>query len=195
MRDVRVIRKLRSRSNHANAPQTQRIRIRRNGIRETVQLPLEEYPVLLHFPIFAQPGVLIGHTGTGIQLTGFVTIQFGPRPELVAAKLGAQEITWDTQPDHPIEFAKMIGKIGYAMAVAQGVLDITEHRPEIVASLLGELDEIGRWVGTAPGPFRKHPAGTLHRIDTQQNLTNGRIAVEIQLFADSDSPTYVVVLR
>lgn len=195
MRDVRVLRRLRSRSKHAGARRTQRLKIRRNGILETVELPLEEYPILLHFSTFALPGFLSGHDGTGIQMTGVATLQFGPHPRAVGKGLGAQELMLDAQPDHPIAFAKMIGKIGYAMAVAQGILNVTEHRPEIVASLLGEVDEIGRWVGTLPGPFRKYPEGTLHRIDVRQDSNNGMVVIEIQLFADSGAPTYVVILR
>ncbi len=195
MRDVRVLRRLRSRKKHTGVQRVQRLRMRRNGIIETVELPLEDYPVLLHFPTFTLPGVLSGYDGTGIQMTGVATLQFGPLPQAVGKKLGAQEIMLDAQPDHPISFARMIGKIGYAMAVAHEVVKVTERRPEIVASLLNEVDEIGRWVGTVPGPFRKYSDGTLHRVAIQQEANTGLVAVEIQLFADSGAPTYLVILR
>lgn len=195
MRDVRVFRRLRSRSRHVDARLTQRLRIRRNGVLETVELPLEQYPILLHFPTFSMPGILSGHDGSGIQMMGIATLQFGTHPQELGKRLEAQELVFDAPPDDSIAFAKLIGKIGYAMAVAQGALNVAERRPEIVASLLGELDEIGRWVGTLPAPFQKYPDGTLHRIAVKSEPSKGIVTVEIQLFADSAAPTYIVVLR
>jgi hypothetical protein len=60
MRAVRVLRKLRSRSKHAGVPGTQHLKIDRGGVVEPVEVPLDKYPVLLHFPMFAPPRELTG---------------------------------------------------------------------------------------------------------------------------------------
>ena len=193
MRAVRVLRKLRSRSKHAGAPVTQQLKVVRNGVEETVGIPIDQYPILLHFPTFPPPRVLTGEGGSGIVMTGVSSVLFGPRPDDVARRLGGQKIILESKGDRPVEFARMLAKIGYAMAAAEGAQKRLDGPSPILPSILGDVDDIGRWVGTLPDPIRKYP-GLLHRIALREDRDKGLLLAEIQLFADSETPSYVVIL-
>jgi len=58
MQDVRVYRGLKSRTKYKYATQKYSLTIIRGGVEETVMLPLDEYPILLHFPVFSLPAFL-----------------------------------------------------------------------------------------------------------------------------------------
>jgi hypothetical protein len=193
MRAVRVLRKLRSRSRHAGAPGTHRIRIYRNDAVVTVEIPLDEYPVLLHFPTFAAPRALTGEGGSGIKLAGVASVLFGPSPEEVLRRLGGQRIVLDSPQYQPIAFARMLAKIGWAMAVAEGVQDRLDKPSQIVSSIRGEVDDIGQWVGTLTDPIRKY-SGVLHRVSIHEDHEKEMLIAEVQLFADSETPSYGVIL-
>ena len=58
MQPVRVYRQLKSRSRHRDAPSTYPITLIIDGDKRIVELPIHEYPILLHFPVFAPPACL-----------------------------------------------------------------------------------------------------------------------------------------
>lgn len=193
MRAVRVLRKIQSRKKHEGAPLTERLRFTRNGVSETVVLPIERFPILLHFPTFVPPRFLTGGQNSGIDVTGVVTISFGPRPNVVARELGAQELLLESRGDRPVPFARMIAKIGYAMAFAVGALNRLEGPSPVIPSILGEVDDIGRWVGTLTDPIRRYPE-LLHRIAIREDRERRFLLAEVQLFSDSETPSYGVIL-
>jgi hypothetical protein len=190
---VRVYRGLRSRTKHKNAPKTYPLTIVKNGKEETVQLQAEEYPILLHFPLFSPPGLLSpeGYT-SGIRLTGVATISFGPNPVQVAKTLRATEFR-DTQSHQPAEFARMVAKIAYAFAVAEDQLERIEGEPLVIPAILGETDNIGNLVGTLTEPFTAYP-GELHRILVVADEEKGLLISEVHLFSDSQAPRYGIIL-
>ncbi len=72
----------------------QRLIVTRKGKEKIVGLPLDEYPVLLHFPILSTPGYFFPKDyEKGVRLTGIATILFGPNPREVAKRLGADAIS------------------------------------------------------------------------------------------------------
>jgi hypothetical protein len=193
MRAVRVLRKLRSRSKHAGVPGTQHLKIDREGVVETVEVPLDKYPVLLHFPMFAPPRELSGEGEPGITLSGVASVLFGPSPEEALRQLGGGRLVLESPPYQPVAFARMLAKIGWAMAVAEGVQDRVEEPSPILRAIRGEVDDIGQWVGTLTGPIRKYP-GVLHRVLVHEDRDKEMLIAEIQLFADSETPSYGVIL-
>lgn len=78
-------------------------------------MPIEDFPILLHFPVFFAPPAYLHLSGfeKGIHVTGIDTVSFGPRPEEIAKRLGAQRIAI-AQAQEPVAFARMIAKIAYA---------------------------------------------------------------------------------
>ena len=88
----------------------------------------------------------------------------------------------------------MIAKIGYATAFALGDLRRLEGPSPVIPSILGEEDDIiGRWVGTLTDPIRNYP-GLLHRIEIHEDTKRRLLLAEVQLFSDSKTPSYGVIL-
>jgi len=194
MRAVRVLRALRSRSKHKGAPKTERLTVLRGGETQTVELPLEQYPILLHFPLFPPPAFLSSAgCRSGIRMSGVVSVLFRPRPEDVLRQLGAEKILLGPQNYRPVAFARMIAKIAYGMAVAEGSIDALDGKPLLLDAILGGKDEIGRWVGTLTKPIERFK-GLLHRILVHEDREKGLLIGEVQLFADSETPSYGVII-
>ena len=193
MRSVRVLRGFQSRSKHEGAAQTQSVRIVRDGVQSEIEVPVEEVPAMLYFPKFPPPGIVTGKRGTGIDLTGVAVVRFGPSPEECARKLGAEGLTLESPPYEPIPFAKMLAKIGFATAYGEDALTRIEEPSPVIAAILGEVKDIGCWVGTMTGAYHKYP-GLLHRVALHEDLDHSLLVAEVQLFASSGTPSYAVVL-
>jgi hypothetical protein len=186
---VRALLRLKSRTRHGGAPPTQKFLVTRGGTQEEVELPLADAPMLLAFLLFEPPAHLgAGAYASGITMNGVVIISFGPNPEAVAKRLGASQISITNDRYRPAEFARMIGKIAYAWAVAEGKVGLGGAPPHIVAPILGLEERIGLWVGNIDREPKKHP-GLLHRLAIKEGGAPGLVTVEVQLFANSDTPT------
>jgi len=190
---VRILRRLKSRRKHSEAPKTYPLTVIRNGREEIINLPINQYPILLHFPIFAPPAFLYqSNYKSGIKISGVVTISFGPRPEIVLTQLGAQKIKI-SQKYNFISFARMLAKIAYCMAFAEGALKYIIGSSPVLPAILGKRDDIGRWVGTSNKPYTKD-SNILHKVSIYRNNEKGLLIGEVRLFADSETPTYEVIL-
>ena len=190
---VRVFRDLKSRSKHKDAPTHVSVSVVRDDKHEVVLLNIDEAPILLPFPIFAPPSHLSGAEPTsGISVSGHVTIRFGVNPKTTGKNLGASEIKITVELK-PCEFARMIAKIGYAFAYAEGAIADLEGESYILPAILGERDEIGHWVGTLTKPLEAFPT-LLHRVLIHHELEKGFLFAEVQLFSDSQTPSYGVIL-
>ncbi|MEK9502494.1 hypothetical protein [Gaopeijia maritima] len=192
-RPIRVMRGIQSRRKHRGAPTKLPLQVRYGDEWETIELPHHEYPLLLHFLVYDLPGCLEPEAYTeGLRVRGHLTYSFGPRPEQVVKDLGADEIRV-SQTDGPSEFAKMTAKVAYSMAVASGAVDPRRGRPEVVRSVLGELNEIGRWVGMVSRP-RQWIRDVLHYVGIKRDREHNLLIGEVQYLTDTGTPTYSVVL-
>lgn len=190
---VRVFRDLRSRTKHQDAPRHVEVSVIRDAQQEAVLLNIDDAPILLPFPVFDAPWHLSGaHPVCGISISGHVTIRFGADPETRGKALGASQINM-TAELKPHAFARMIAKIGYAFAFAEGAIADLDGAPYILPAILGTRDEIGRWVGTLTKPLEVFP-DLLHRIGVHRDLEKGLLIAEVQLFSDSQTPSYGVIL-
>ena len=193
MRSVRVYRNFKSRSKHKGAPKEYPLTIMRGGVQETVMLPLDKYPILLHVPIFPPPAFLnpSGYTN-GIRIKGIATVSFGPKPAEVSRNLGATSIS-QTLDQKPVSFARVIAKIAYAFAAAEGAFNKIIGDPLVLPAILGNTDDIGCWVGTFTDPMQAFD-GQLHRILLHEDRQNGLLIGDVQLFSDSHAPRYGVII-
>lgn len=190
---VRIFRNLKSRKKHKDAPSTFPVTIVRDGREEIAHLPVDELPILLHFPLFSPPAY-ISKSGlkAGIDLAGLATVKFGKDPGETAQSLGSSILRFNDQ-QHPVDFARVIAKIGYAFAVAEGATADLDGDPLVVPAIIDRPNEIGQWVGTLTDPPRAHP-GLLHRLVIHHERNLGLLIAEVQLFADSETPSYGVVI-
>ncbi len=190
---LRIYRGLKSRTKHEEAPKCYPLKIIKNGAEQLVELSINEFPIMLHFPIFEPPAYLNPNAyKKGILVSGVVTVSFGPRPEEVARTLGAKSISI-SQDQEPVAFARMIAKIAYSWAAAEGKLDLLRGASPVVSAILGKTDDIGRWVGTVTDHIQKHN-GLLHRILIHEDDDRHLLIGEVHLFSDSETPKYGVIL-
>ena len=192
---VRVISKLQSRNKHTKAAETESLLIVKDGQEQIVELPLEEYPILLPFLLFPAPAAISASQYTNsIQSSEEpVTISFGANPEEVLRKLGATEIKIMPRELKPVSFARMLAKIAYCYAFAEGALKSLDGKSVVLPSILGDRDDIGLWVGiTDPSLIARE--GILHRLAMMEDKENGFLVAEIQLFSGSQTPNYSVIL-
>jgi hypothetical protein len=189
---VRKLLRLKSRTKHANAPKTMRLSIWKNEEEKQIEVPLEEYPSILYFPIFAPPGYGNEHYENGIILMGVHSICFGLKPEEVIKKYGADKLILKDRPYKPVEFAQTIAKIGYSYAVATGEIKEIKGQPLLLSALLGKSNDIGKWVCTS----QKHEVyqNLLHRLASFEDKEKGLLIIEVQLFANSHTPIYEVII-
>lgn len=190
---VRILMALQSRSNHEDAPKAFPIEIVQRGKTRVYQLAIENYPVVLHFPRFELPGIFrLNEYSQGIQFSRIDSLQFGPSPKEVASRLKAEALRWTHRQD-PNAFARVIAKIGYAMAAANGDLELLDSPSPAVPAILGQEDTIGKWVGCLEEP-NVAEKGMLHRIDIVHDTEQGFLIAEVQIFRNSETPRYVVFL-
>ncbi len=193
MRAVRVLHGFQSRSKHQGAARTQAIRVVHDGVEDRIELPLDEAPVILFFPQFAPPSSVTGKHVSGIDLIGVAAVCFGPTPEDVGRGLKANAIGLESENYEPTAFARMIAKIGFATAYAEGALIRVREPCPVIPAIMRETNDIGRWVGTMTGSYRKYP-GLLHRVALHEDHERGLLVAEVQLFASSGTPCYGVIL-
>ena len=189
MRAARVYRKLKSRTNHADAPATQRVIFIDNEKEYSADIPIAEYPILLNFPIFAQPGCLTGKYPKGIGIEGLNTVLFGPRPEDVVKAYGAQKIRFPQTIEQPIAFARLLAKIAYGYAYAHGSLFRLSAPSSVLPCILGQSDDFGQWVFTFHLEKQKSYPGLLHRVQMREE--HGFLLAEVHLFSDCQSPIFM----
>jgi len=192
---ARILRDIQSRRQHRKAPKSYPLTIEKKRKRENIEVPLDQYPIILPFPLFSVPGYLNPEGyAKGIKLEGIALVSFGPRPENVLKKFGAERISIQPRRDKPVDFARMIAKIAFSMAVAVGTFaEMKDHHSPVVPAILGKANDIGRWVGTITDPTSSHE-GHLHRVLIQRDEQKGLLLGDVQLFSDSQTPRYGIIL-
>lgn len=191
---TRIYRQIKSRKHHSTAPKTFPIELEINGQWVTKNLPVDECPILLHYPMFPPPRVLSspGTEGSGIKLDGVQTVLMNQSAGDTLSRLGATSVR-TTNSQQPLEFARMIAKIAYSAAAANGDLAKLRSPSPIPDVILGKNTDIGYWVGMFPTSGSK-PTSALHKLVIYGDLNARLLIVEVQLFSDSPSPCYMVVL-
>lgn len=95
----------------------------------------------------------------------------------------------------PVNFAKMIGKIGYGMAVASFGLERVCNS-QVISAILGKTDDIGRWVGGSATPRNYDPNEPgLHKVTVEEKNGSTELRVYVTLFAQFGGPEYIVCVN
>ncbi len=191
---VRVFRDIKSRSKHSDSPKEISFRIVRKDKETEISVPIDEAPIIIQFPIYSAPEYFAHKDSVkGINIRGIATVCFGEMPEEILRRLNANSISF-TQSEKPTSFPRLIAKIAYCTAFAEGAFSkISEERPPVVSAILGDTDDIGRYVGSIDegGTSRE---GVLHYASMHEDIQKGLLVSQVQLFADSQSPRYYVIL-
>lgn len=194
MRMVRYIQNLPSSTKHRSVPETVELFVKLGDEAEQrIEVPIAKAPIFLAFYEFGEPKYLDPSRGANLETGAVVTGSYGQDPSQVLSELSAKGMTIVGPPMRPVAFARMIAKIAYCFAFAQGHIRKLENASELINAFMEEPDTIGRFVGSIPPPFTKYEGvGIRFAIKV---LESERMAyAEVQLFAASGAPTYVVVL-
>lgn len=194
LRMVRYIHNLPSSSKHKDVPKLIPITVNvADGTEKGIDVPVAKAPILLAFYEFGEPKYLDSLSGASLETSGVVTGSYGQDPGRFLVELSAKGMSLSSPPMRPVSFARMIGKIAYCFAYYSGYIPKLENPNELVRAFMDEPDTIGRFVGSAPPPYLRYE-GLGIRLEIKI-LGEHRIAfAEVQLFAASGAPTYLVVL-
>lgn len=165
--------------------------ITRNGRQEVVEVPIQEHFAVMILPISEFPACLDRRPyEKGVTIKGAIEIKVGGPPiEEILKRYGTKElsikVTW-----HGNCFERMLAKIAYGFSVAYLSIENLEE-VYILPAILGQKDDVGRWVGTAKD-IRLDIGKFLHHIELE--IINEEIIVRIKLFALFNVPEYLVVV-
>lgn len=194
MRMVRYIQNLPSSSKHQNVPKVVSLEVTASdGGKKTIEVPTEKAPIFLAFYEFGEPKYFDASRGVNLETGGVVTGSYGKDPSQFLNELKARGMNLSSPPLRPVAFARMIAKIAYCFALCHGHVSKLEDPAELIHAFMDEPDTIGRFVGSIPPPFLKFE-GVGIRLAIKV-LESRQIAyAEVQLFAASGAPTYIVIL-
>lgn len=193
MRMVRYLQNLPSSTKHRSVPRTVELLVKLGETEQPIEIPIEKAPILLDFYEFGEPKYLEASKGTSLDVGSVVTGSYGQDPGQVISELSAKGMTIAGAPRRPVAFARMIAKIAYCFAFVQGHIRRLENPSELIDAFMENLDLIGRFVGSVPPPFVKYE-GVSIRLAIKVLASEGIAYAEVQLFAASGAPTYIVVL-
>lgn len=165
--------------------------VERQGRREKILIPAEEYPAFLATPVFAPPAHMSGDPyASKIVVRGLGRTQVSglPLPAL-QRKYGGEYVGVEIAYQ-PVQFAKLIGKIAYGYAVLVMGLGAIANA-DVLPAIRGDSTDIGRWVGSVEGDAVGLGTG-LHALSLK--VTADEIHVFVRLFAQFNVREYVVVV-
>ena len=167
------------------------LKVRRGQTWSSEDVPIPDHLAPAAFPLFVPPAHLTGadYTGGITLLPEAVGALVDERWQTLLQRLGMDE-GYLIQPFSPIAFARLIAKVAYGMAIYKCGYDYFDTR-YVVPCILGQRDDVGRWVGIASGPFR-NPGDSLHEV--LLGLVRQEVRAYVRLFAKVGGPEYLVVL-
>lgn len=188
---VRLFRRLKSRNGHKKTKIQVLVRMLKNDFWQDVLLAVEDAPNIIPFPNFMPPRIITGATESEQHLIGKYDILFGKSPLEVCKEQGASSIEVKSSINLN-SFSRFIAKIGYSYGCALGVMKDLENPQEIVEAIFRTDNSIEKWVGGCSGPTTT--PGHLYHLNLHYDFERRIAAVEVQIFADSETPSYLVVL-
>lgn len=188
---VRLFRRLKSRNGHKKTKFQVPVRLLKNDVWQDVLLAVDDAPNMVPFPNFRPPRAITGAPESEEHLVGRYDILFGKSPHEVCKEQGALKIEFNSSINLN-SFARFIAKIGYSYGCALGVMNDLEMPQEIVQAIFQTDNSIEKWVGGCSGPTAN--PGHLYQLNLHYDFERRIAAVEVQIFADSETPSYLVVL-
>lgn len=166
----------------------------RNGVRETVQVPRNQFPTYLPTPLFPPPAILwSGRPVRGVFANLDMMHLCGPTfaeasKEYPGIDFFGMHVNFSAE-----EFARMLAKIGFCAAVASVGLGAFTNTP-IRNVILGTDHCLSQWVGSWWNEPINGTNGGLHEIRVMCTEPGAGIHAFIRLFAQFGAPEYHVML-
>jgi hypothetical protein len=164
--------------------------IEKGGEIKTIWAMWQDQWKVIQLPIFPLPAYIDGRPYTsGIESTSMDQFELSEKGEEIAKKHQVDKVLL---PDYPVEvFARFIAKIAYGYAVERYTLNAFEE-VYIVPAILGDADDIGRWVGCSD---RREFAVRDNIVSGGFRIIPGNdLLVKLKMFAQFDGAEYIVVI-
>jgi hypothetical protein len=177
-----------------NRPKKFAVLTEKEGHSEAVEMPVGKYPSLIVMPIFPEPAYSVNQPFSGNYVTNYGWIQVGGyQGEELRKELGADKLTIEVALK-PFSFAQLLAKIAYCVTVAEFGLGTIEEA-YILPSILGNSDEIGRWVGTASGRQLASQGNVeLHKLAIDVSTETREVVCRLGLFSVFGAPEYLIAV-
>lgn len=160
-----------------------------------VSLPVSQYTGAAAFPVFREPPAYRGFEDPELRWdwirTVLATDGTPSTADTPAVRAGADGYRIPVGFD-PKAIARMIAKIAHGYAVDFYGLDA--FVPYLPSAILGDTDDIGRWVGSPGATVFADAPNEGHRIRVGDDANTTGIIAGIQLFANAGAPEYFVVV-
>lgn len=164
--------------------------IEKDGEIKTVKALWQDQWKVIQLPIFPIPAHIDGRSYTrGIEFISMDQFELSEKGEEIAKRHGADKVL---NRNYPVEvFARFIAKMAFGYAVEKYTLNAFEE-VYVVPAILGETDDIGRWVGGADRrefPIRECIVSVGFKI-----ISGNELIVKLKMFPQFDGAEYVVVV-
>jgi len=145
---------------------------------------------VIQLPIFPTPAHIDDRPyANGIECISMDQFELSEKGEEIAQRHGADKVLL---PKYPIEvFARFIAKMAYGYAIERYTLDAFEE-VYVVSAILGETDDIGRWVGCSD--LREFPMRQCNVSVGFKIIPRDELIVKLKMFPQFDGAEYVVVI-
>ena len=191
LKALRVHLKLKKKGSGSH-PKTLPLDARFDGKDRSVDVPVEDYPIIFSMLHFPPPAFVPAHVGPGRNIVGAVTAVLKYDKKALYRKYRINEFAtayWDSQM-----FTRMLAKIAHSLAVAEIGRDA--FKPLLLDLICkGDVLAMGLVGGTPfDTPLRKSQA--LHELELGFQRANGvsYVVARIRLFARYNGPQYHVVV-
>jgi len=172
-------------------PKTLPLKVTKAGQEETIDCPIDMYPIKLTLELYAPPAYIDKRPyKKGIGVRGIGTVN--PPAKLIQRlrdmfQIDGCSFTISLQG---LTQARLLAKIALGFAVAAYGPRVIE-RAYIRQAILGESEDIGKWVGCISRP--PAAANVLHEVKLGIGRDNN-IHASVRLFAQYGTPEYLVVV-
>ncbi len=142
-------------------------------------------------PIYEPPAHIDGRqSGEGIQVKGFREVYVGGACPVDLAKREKLQVVTISATMQGNDFERMLAKIGFGFAV--GVFGVEAFEEVFVRPcILGEKDDVGRWVG-CPKEESAWDGASMHHVNI--GTAGNEVDAAVRLFATHGGPEYRVVV-
>ena len=186
---IRTLAKLPTRAK-SGRPKSLPLKVTRAGQEETIDCPVEMYPIRLTLEIYPPPACIDKRPyekGMDILGVGFAN----PSAKVIGELRDRFQIDgYDFSVTlQGLIQARLLAKIALGFAVAAYGSEIIEHA-YIRRAVLGESKDIGRWVGCCSRPAPE--ANILHQV--RLSIERDNIHAYVRLFAQYRTPEYLIVV-
>jgi len=167
--------------------------IMKDGKEQIIEAHWKEHWKVIPLPVFEPPAFLDRREyNGGVEANRMDFGWVGENPQEIAKLHNADDVVFKIRKPMEVAyaFAKLIAKIAYGNVVLNFGLEGVKEA-FVVPAILGEVDDIGRWVGCDGNRVMVSSYDLWH---TKVEVVGGLYIARIKLFAKADGTEYVAVV-